>query len=171
MNLSAFEEFVLGLCHDIGELMYRNEREVVERFDEFANRNFEGLFEKHPNAGPVVASLANKWKAPSPEQLNEPEDLKQENDRLNSRVEELESRERALESRVQELEASERSLRDQVSRNSSSSSDTSLRSENRSLQARVQAFETERANSVNARTFRNVNIIKKNMVFPHETLD
>lgn len=62
MNLSTFEKYVLGVCHDIDELVDPNKREVVEKFEEFAARNFEGLCEKHPNPGPVIAGLCGEWK-------------------------------------------------------------------------------------------------------------
>ena len=62
MNLTTFEKYVLGVCHDIDGLIEPNKVEVVERFEEFAARNFEGLCERHPNPGPVIAGLCGEWK-------------------------------------------------------------------------------------------------------------
>jgi hypothetical protein len=62
LKLTTFEKYVLGVCHDIDELIYPNKAEVVERFEEFAARNFEGLCEKHANPGPVIADLCGERK-------------------------------------------------------------------------------------------------------------
>jgi len=51
----------LGVCHDIDELIYPNKAEVVERFQEFAECNFEQLCEKHPKPGPVIGDLFGEW--------------------------------------------------------------------------------------------------------------
>lgn len=102
MNLSIFEKYVLGVCHDIDELIDPNKAEVTERFGEFAARNFEGLFEKHPNPGPVVASLFNEWKTQM-----ETEQQRKES-RLNERIRYLEDRHnhtvRAYEIRGQQMQ-------------------------------------------------------------------
>jgi hypothetical protein len=81
LNVSTFEKYVLGVCHDIDELIYPNRAEIVERFAEFAARNFEGLFEKHPKPGQVIAGLFNEWKTRG-------EQMKTEHERSESRLKE-----------------------------------------------------------------------------------
>jgi hypothetical protein len=66
----------LGVAYGIDELVEANEKEVINKFNEYAKSNFEGLFLKHPNPGPIISNLAKEWKAISstPSQSDQPDD-------------------------------------------------------------------------------------------------
>jgi hypothetical protein len=104
------------------------------------------------------------WKG-KPQMTEKEREQEKEIAKLNSRVEELESTESEYASRIGQLEELVGDLKDEVRFAKERSSECeNLRSENSELQTRVNAFETEKSNIEESRSWRNVKVIENTMV-------